>query len=742
MDTGAASPMPRSSLKGSKSGQSSRRASFGGEITRRPIRKASSAAVLSSFAATAAAGGAGPLPRRHLDPRLFKSVSMEWTPQNGPATAERALMQRGISGAARSGASVESVDRDVLFEDSTDGLRGNDNGDGGSAGSSDGGGGDSGDGSDGVDEVVNYPSNAPATGLSSVRAAGSSNLASNRLASSNTRQRRVMGGSIQKPNSSSTAIAAIAAARRVRLLRGSPPGTMPVPLPRSLSSTGNNPDPARAGSLSTAAWERNRRAAAARVSRMLADADAAEMAAAAVASQSQAHSRAAIAAEAAAASLRAQTVADETELAAQSAASLAAKKQTAPLVPSLSRWESDQQTSVSLGGRPAASSTLSQPLDQSQQPQRVANSSGPQSGTEPRQVKRRARDGGFSGASVPQVGPPAGSLEPSRRAGLETGGPSFQSVGRTGPHVPPSFSMGAPASSQASTFDVAAFSAGGAAVESRPAPLPTRSSGAPSVSPTTTLLVALNGSTPTDGPGSSLWGPSSSQPSSQPAGASFGAPTPRSGAGNSGGGFGGDSSFAPPSDKGPGSGPDRVTVNRPGGGSFGGKGLGASLGFDTGGLGGTPSFSAVGAVNGGGAGASAPASTSGAPGGLKRSHSQLALEGSGGSGGAPKAAATSSGFGGGGSLFGGSAPPASAGGQGGSGDALGAGAVPSFFAPPSVGTGGGLPAARPAAPGAHPPAGPALASFASSTGDAGRGAGPLGAAPAPFSFGLPSTRLL
>lgn len=739
MDTSATSPMPRSSLKGSRSGgQSSRRASFGGEITRRPIRKASSASVLSSSAATAVTGGAGPLPRRQLDPRLFKSVSMEWTPQNGPASTQRTLVQRG-SGAA----SGESVDKGVLFEDSTDGRRGTDDDDGGSAGSGNGGGGDLGDGSDGVDEFVNIPSNEPAARLSSARAAGSSNAAFGRPAAGNTRQRRVMGGSIQKPNSSSTAIAAIAAARRVRLLRGSPPGTMPVPLPRSLSSTGNNPDPSGTGSLSTAAWERNRRVAAARVSRMLADADAAETAAAAVASQSRAHSRAAVAAEAAAASVRAQAVADETELAAQSAASVAAKKQTAPPVPSLSRWESDQQTSSSLGGRPAASSTLFQPLDQSQQPQRVANSSGPQPGTEPRLAKRRARDGGFSGASVAQVDPSGGGLGPSRRAGLEAEGPSFQSVGRTGPHVPPSFSMGAPASSRSSTFDVAAFSAGGAAVESRPGSLPTRSSGAPSFTPTTTLLAAPNGSTPTDGPDASLWRPSPSQPSSQLAGVSFGAPTPRSGAGNNGGGSGGASSFTPPSDKGLSSGPARATGNRPGGGSFGDKGFGTGLGFDGGGLGVAPPFNTVGALSSGDGGASAPSSTSGAPGGLKRSPSQLALEGSGGSGGAPKAAAASSGFGNGGSLFGRGAPPASAGSQGGSGDAAGAGAARSFFSPPSVGTGGGFAAMRSAAPGAHPPAGPSLAPFAASTGDAGRGAGPaLGAAPAPFSFGLPSTRLL
>lgn len=743
MDTGAASPMPRSSLKGSKSGQSPRRASFGGEITRRPIRKTSSAAVLSSSAATAASGGAGPLPRRQLDPRLFKSVSMEWTPQNGPPSAERTLMQRGSSGVAQSGALGESGGRGVLFEDSTDGRSGNDRDDGGSADSGDGGGADSGDDSESVDQSVIYPSGfTPGRRLAGAvaPAAGFSNALPSRATAGNTRQRRVMGGSIQKPNSSSAAIAAIAAARRVRLLRGSPPGTMPVPLPRSLSSTGNIPDSAGAASPSTAAWERNRRAAAARVSRMLADADAAETAAAAVASQSQAHSRAAAAADAAAASVRAQAVADETELAAQNSASLTTTKQTAPPVSSAACWEVEQQTSSSLRGRPASSSTLFQPLDQSQQPQRVARSPGQaQPSTAPPQGKRRARDGGLSGAIVPQVGPPGGGLGPSPRAGFEAGGPSFQSAGRTGPQVPPSFSMGAPASSHPSTFDVAAFSVAGAAVE----PLPTRSSGASSFAMTTTLLAPPNGSTPTDGPEPSLWRPSSSQPTSQPASVSFGAPTPRSGAGNGGGGFGGAHSFTPPADKGPGNGPARASGDRPVGGSFGGNGFGAGLGFDGGSFGGASSLKPVGAPSGGGAGASTPASTSGVTGGLKRSPSQLALEGAAGSGGAPRAAAATSGFGNGDSPFGGGAPPASAGGQGGGGDAHGAGAPPSSFAPQPVGTSGGFETVAAAAPGAPPPARPALAHFATPTGGAGRIAGPaLGAAPAPFSFGLPSPRLL
>lgn len=718
MDTGAASPMPRSSLKGSKSGQSPRRAFFGAEITRRPIRKTSSAAVLSSSAATAATGGAGPLPRRQLDPRLFKSVSMEWTPQNGPPITDRTLVPRGSSGAARSGTLGESVDRGVLLEDSADDHRGNESADGGSANVR---GADSGDGSDSVDQNVVDPSEfTPGRRLAGANAlaAGSSNAPPRCPASGNTRQRRVMGGSIQKPNSSSAAIAAIAAARRVRLLRGSPPGTMPVPLPRSLSSAGNNPDLAGASSPSTAAWERNRRAAAARVSRMLADADVAETAAAAVASQSQAHSRAAVAAEAAAASVRAQAESDETELAAQNSESLAATKQTAPPM-----------------------STLFQPLHQSQQPQRVARSPGQaQPSTDPRQGKRRARDGEFSGANVPQVGPVSGGFGPSPRA-FEAGGPSFQAASHTVPHVPPSFSMGAPASSHPSTFDVAAFSAGGAALEPRPALLPTRSSGASSFTPTTTLLAAPNGSAPTDDPDSSFWRPSSSEPTSQPPSVTFGAPTPRSGAGNGAGGFGVPHSFEPPTNKGSGNGPARGSDHGPGGRSFGSNGFGGGLGLDGGSLGGAPPLKPVGALSGGGAGASTPASTNGVSGGLKRSQSQLALEGSGGSGGAPRAAAATPGFGGGGSPFGGGGPPTSAGGQSGGGDALAAGAPPSFFAPPPVGTSGCFEAATAGAPDAPLTAGPAL--FAPPTRDTGRGAGPsLGAAPAPFSFGLPSARLL
>ncbi|GAB0493143.1 hypothetical protein MMPV_004416 [Pyropia vietnamensis] len=336
MDTGGASPMPRSSLKGRKSGHTPRRASFGGEITRRPIRKTSSAGVLSSSAAATAADGAGPLPRRQLDPRLFQSVSVEFAPQKGRSTMERTLVQRASGGAARSGASGRLVDRGVLFEDSTDSRSGSGSGDGGRADSGDGGGADAGDDSDGVDQSFVY-SSGPSPRLQVAGAgapvAGSSNASPSRPTSGNTRERRMMGGSIQKPTTSSAFLAAIAAARHVRLLRGSPPGTMPVPLPRSLSSTGTNPDLAGATSPSTAAWERSRRTAAARVSRMLADADAAETAAAAIASQSEAHSRAAVAAEAAAASVRAQAAADETVLAAQNSAPPVTAKQTDPPVP-------------------------------------------------------------------------------------------------------------------------------------------------------------------------------------------------------------------------------------------------------------------------------------------------------------------------------------------------------------------------------------------------------------------------
>lgn len=748
MDTGAASPTPRSSLKGSKSGQSPRRASFGGEITRRPIRKTSSAAVLSSSAATAAFGGAGPLPRRQLDPRLFKSVSMEWTPQNGARTTKRTLVPRGSSGAAGSGASGEFVDRGVLFEDSTDGRGGNDSADAGSADLGDLGSADSGDDSDGVDQSVCPSSgfspgrrvagvNALAAGSLNVPATGSSNAPPSRPAAGSSRQRRVMGGSIQKLNSSSAAIAAVVAARRARLLRGSPPGTMPVPLPRSLSSTGTNPEPAGAASPSTAAWERNRRAAAARVSRMLADADAAETAAAAVASQSRAHSRAAVAAEAAAASVRAQAIADETEQSAQKSGSLAPTKQTAPAVPSAARWELEQQIS-SLGSRPVASSALFQPLDQLQQSQRTARSAGQaQPSANPPQGKRRARDGGFSGADVPQVGPSSVGRGSSAR-GFEAGGPSLQSVG--GPHVPPSFSMGAPVSSRPPTFDPVTYSAGGAAVEPHQAPLPTRSSGAPSFAPTTTLLAAPNGSAPANGPESSFWRPTSSQPTSQPPSVSLGDPTPRSGAGSDSGVFGGTGSFAAPEGMSPGNGPAHQTGDRPGGGSFGSNGFGGGLGFDGGSLGGAPSLNPLGALSSGGAGASTPVSTSGVSGGLKRSSSQLALEGSGGSGGVPRAEAATPGFGSGGSPFGGGGPPASTGDQSGRG-ALAAGAPRSFFAPPPLGTSGGFEAATAARPGGPPAAGPAL--FAPPTGGGGRGTGPaLGAAPAPFSFGLPSPRLL
>lgn len=743
MDTGAALPMLRSSLKGSKSGHSPRRASLGGEITRRPIRKPSSAAVVSSSAAIAAAAGAGPLPRRHLDPRLFKSMSMEWAPQNGPSTVERTLVQRGSGGAARSGTSGGLVDRGVLFEDSTDSRSGNGSGDGGSADSDDGGGADSGDNSDGVDQSV-VPLSGPsqALRLSSANApvAGSSNSLPSRPATGHTRQRRMMGGSIQKANSSSATLAAIAAARHVRLLRGSPPGTMPVPMPRSLSSTSTNPDLVGAASPSTAAWERNRRAAAARVSRMLADADAAETAAAAIASQSQAHSRAAVAAEAAAASVRAQAAAEEAELATQNSAPPTTTKQTDPPVQSAARWELDQRTASSLRGRPAASSTLFQPPHQTQQQQRVSHSPGQaHPNTDPPQGKRRTRDDGLSSANVPQVGPSGGGPGPSRRTGFEAGGPSFQSAGHTGPHATSSFSNDPPPSSQPFAFDAAAFSADAAAGKPRSAPLPTRSSDAPSFSSTPSLLVAPNGSTPTAGADPSLWRSSSSQPTSQPASVFFASSTQGSGAGSSGGGFGGAHSFTPPSGKGPGSGSGGASGGGLVGGSFGGNGIGARVGFVRDRLGGAPLHKAAGAQVGEGAGASIFTSTSGASGGLKRSPSQLALHGSGSSGGAPPAAASLSGFGGGGRPFGGEVPPTSAGSQGGSGGAVGAGAAPSIFAPQPLRTSSGL--ATSAAPGAPPSGGSSLAHFAPPT-SVSRGAGPaLGAAPTPFSFGLPSPRL-
>lgn len=779
MDTGAPSPAHRTSLKGSRGGQSPRRASFGGEVARRPIRKAFSAA-------TTATGGAGPLPRRQLDPRLFKSVSMQWTPPSGPASKEQTLVQRGSSRAPRSGALVDAGDLGVLFEDSTDSR----NGGGGESGVDSGGrdGAELDDGSDGVDQSVIH-SSGDSPGQQSAGAnqldAATADAPPSRASVGSIRKRWVAAGSIQKPSSSSTAIAAIAAARRVRLLRGSPPGTMPVPLPRSLSSAGTGT--AMFSSPSTSAWERNRRTASARVARMLADADAAETAATAVASQSQAHSRAAAAAEAAAASVRAQAAAEEAELAAQapglrniphpqaavpppqvisarpvsprSEASLAPGGQTSQSSTG-KRRQVDPQPSSAVGGLQAAPTPLFQTIGQSQQQPQRADFGARQTQPiqEPSPSKRRARDGGFSLGDLSQAASANGGRSPSQLAcGFEGGDPSAQSGGRSGPHVASPFSAAASVAPNSRAPRMATFSAGRAGVESRLGSLPTPPVGAPSLTPTSTLLPP-NGVAPAEGR------PSPSQLTSAPASLAFGAPTARGGVGNGGAGLGGGSSFfAPQAEKGPSSGPAGVSGGGLGGGVFGEGGFGGGA-FGGGGFGGgglaSDGANRVGAVLPGGArasssGGAAPsplAINGGAAGGLKRSSSQLGLEaaaggngGGGGDSGTPKALAALGGFGGvSSSPFGGNAPPPIPSRQGGGVEAFGAAAPPTLFAPPPAGPGGGgFGAAPPAAAAVPLPAVPPAPPFTAPSGGGGGGAGaPLGAPASPFSFGLPSPRLL
>eukprot|EP00168_Porphyra_purpurea_P001467 TRINITY_DN1178_c0_g1_i7.p1 TRINITY_DN1178_c0_g1~~TRINITY_DN1178_c0_g1_i7.p1 ORF type:complete len:642 (-),score=76.64 TRINITY_DN1178_c0_g1_i7:1371-3296(-) len=315
MDTRAPTSTPRSSRKGGKGGLTQRRTHFGGEVARRPISKKSQAAVFSSLAWTAGGGSSGPLSRKQLDSRLFTSVSLRSKTLAGAAGDGR----EGRSGAHDSDAVGGGGDIGVVCEDSTESVARGDADGGSRAHARDASGADSSDNGDDVDQDLMYPSDDQPQ-LHAVDASSAASAATtappSRSTATNSRLRKTLAGSIRKTSSSTTAMA-VAAGRRARFIRGSPPGTQPVPMPYSVSSAGALPDTAGMSSPTTVAWERSRRAAAARVTRMLADADAAEAAASAVASQSEAHSRAAAAAESAAASVRAQAAAEEAELQAQ-----------------------------------------------------------------------------------------------------------------------------------------------------------------------------------------------------------------------------------------------------------------------------------------------------------------------------------------------------------------------------------------------------------------------------------------